>query len=352
MKNSILGILLLIALLNNIYAQKNSGTVIGIVSDRSTGNPIENANVFIVNTSLGSSTDANGYYEIQKVPVGTHEIIITILGYEVNGAVVKVKNKVVKRKNFTLIPRIYELPSIEVVAEDMELWYQNLYLFKNLFFGQNSMAQDCKLTNDYVMRFKKKGDMFTAKAEAPIIVFNYALGYRVECVLIDFSYEESLGKVKWKIKSFYRNLLPENEEQKRTWEENRKKTFENSLERFLLWLRNDSHNEDDYKMAKYTKLPIHLLRPNEIIPTVTDSIMHVGIIPDEKILYFDNFLQVTLPESKLLSYLLLNYEEVIINEYGMTIEIQPFEIYGYWSTKGLATQLPLYYYLEAEQSTE
>ena len=348
MKNSILSIVLFIALFNTIFAQKNSGTIVGVITDRSTGKPIENANVFIVNTSFGSSTDANGYYEIIKVPVGSHEIIITILGYEVNGAGVNVKNRAKKRKNFTLIPRIYELPPIEVVAENMELWYQNLNLFKNLFFGQNSMAQDCILTNDYVMRFKKHGDMFIAKAEAPLIVFNYALGYRVECVLIDFSYEESLSKVKWNIKSFYRNLPPENIEQKSTWEENRKKTFENSLERFLLWLRNDSHDDDDYKMTKYSKLPIHLLQPNEMIPTVVDSIVHIGIIPDEKILSFNNYLQISIPENNSVSYLKLNYEEVSINEYGMAIEIQPFVISGYWSTKGLATQLPLYYYLEAE----
>ena len=59
------------------------GTLKGFVLDKDNGEPCMFANVSIpVNgTTLGASTDANGYFSIPKIPVGTHSVTITYLGY-------------------------------------------------------------------------------------------------------------------------------------------------------------------------------------------------------------------------------------------------------------------------------
>ena len=348
MKKFSILVLAILAASTFLYSQHFNTRISGILKDSETGKPVENANVFIANTFFGSSSDAKGYYEIIGVPAGTHEIMITVLGYEMVARAIKVKKNKPVKKNFTLKPKLYVLPPTEVIAEDYEDWYRDLRLFKELFFGQNDFAEECKLTNDHVMRFDRYDGKFRAKAEAPLVIFNYALGLRIRCILEDFTFQGSESKVSWTVKSFYKKLEPENEEQKTKWLENRRLTFNNSVEKFLLYLRNGPYDEEAYKITYYTRLPIHLLSPNEMNPTVPDSLIRAGFIPGEKVLFFENYLQIKIPQSNLISYLKLNYDEVTINEFGMTTELQPFNIYGYWSTKGMANQLPLYYYLENE----
>lgn len=63
-----------------VYAQSQTSTITGTVSS-STGNYLEGVTAIIVNTTKGSSTNSNGYYEINNIPNGTYKLIISYLGY-------------------------------------------------------------------------------------------------------------------------------------------------------------------------------------------------------------------------------------------------------------------------------
>jgi iron complex outermembrane receptor protein len=54
----------------------------GKVVDLETGQPIPNANVVVVGTLIGSSSDNNGEFEI-KVKPGIYEVEVKVIGYEV-----------------------------------------------------------------------------------------------------------------------------------------------------------------------------------------------------------------------------------------------------------------------------
>jgi len=58
------------------------GTIIGKITDEKSGEDLIGANVFIVNTKLGASTDIDGKFQIKKVPEGTYNVRISFLGYE------------------------------------------------------------------------------------------------------------------------------------------------------------------------------------------------------------------------------------------------------------------------------
>ncbi len=64
-----------------------SGTVEGTVKDAQTGDALPGANVLIVGTSLGASTDLNGNFTVGNVPPGVYSVRTTYVGY---------KNKVVQ----------------------------------------------------------------------------------------------------------------------------------------------------------------------------------------------------------------------------------------------------------------
>lgn len=59
----------------------SSGVVTGKVTDVRTKRPLIGANVQIIGTLQGASTDPNGYFEIRSVPVGIYSIRISMMGY-------------------------------------------------------------------------------------------------------------------------------------------------------------------------------------------------------------------------------------------------------------------------------
>ena len=64
-----------------LTAFAQNGFVKGFVYDASNGDALMFANVIVENTRLGSSTDINGYFVINKVPKGKQTIKISSLGF-------------------------------------------------------------------------------------------------------------------------------------------------------------------------------------------------------------------------------------------------------------------------------
>ena len=62
-------------------AQENTITIYGKVVDKFTQQPLPGANVLVVNTNFGASTDINGKFEIQNLPSGEYLLRASILGY-------------------------------------------------------------------------------------------------------------------------------------------------------------------------------------------------------------------------------------------------------------------------------
>jgi len=67
-----------------LFAQKLTQTIKGRVLDTDTEIPLSGATVVIPGTDplLGSSADADGYYRIENVPLGRHDLRISFMGYD------------------------------------------------------------------------------------------------------------------------------------------------------------------------------------------------------------------------------------------------------------------------------
>src|SRR3954470_9741060 len=70
--------------LNNISGQSYKQTVIGKVTDTDSKSPIPGANIVILNsdTITGTTTDANGKFRLENIPVGRHSIKVSLVGYQ------------------------------------------------------------------------------------------------------------------------------------------------------------------------------------------------------------------------------------------------------------------------------
>jgi len=72
----------------SLQAQQLSQTVKGQIVDAESNSPLIGANVAVLtlNPVRGASTDLDGYFKIEDVPVGRHDLQITYLGYETASA--------------------------------------------------------------------------------------------------------------------------------------------------------------------------------------------------------------------------------------------------------------------------
>ena len=66
--------------LSVLFAQ--SITIEGIVKDKKTQKSLIGANVFIVGTSIGTSTDGDGKYKLSNVNLGSYTLKASYIGYQ------------------------------------------------------------------------------------------------------------------------------------------------------------------------------------------------------------------------------------------------------------------------------
>lgn len=59
-------------------------TIKGRVVNEATGAAIPGSSVFISNTSKGTVTNSEGKFELNDVPAGKHDLVISCIGYETN----------------------------------------------------------------------------------------------------------------------------------------------------------------------------------------------------------------------------------------------------------------------------
>jgi len=81
MKKNVILLLGILLVTTTMFAQH--GTIKGIVKDKSTGEPIYSATVYIEvgGVKVGGVTDFDGKYTIKPVDAGVHTVYISVLGY-------------------------------------------------------------------------------------------------------------------------------------------------------------------------------------------------------------------------------------------------------------------------------
>jgi len=104
-------ITIFLSLICAVYITAQELTVTGRVTDAETGESLPGVNILIVGTNQGTTTDANGNYEI-KVPSANSVLEFSFLGYNVERINVEGKKSI----NVVLIPELKKLDEIVVVG--------------------------------------------------------------------------------------------------------------------------------------------------------------------------------------------------------------------------------------------
>lgn len=110
-------LLVALALASPLVASAQSGGVVtGRVTDRTSGAPIQGAQVIIVGTQRGTRTDEAGQYRIANVPQGTQRIRALRLGFEASVSTVSVPSAGEVTADFQLQGTIARLDEVVIAA--------------------------------------------------------------------------------------------------------------------------------------------------------------------------------------------------------------------------------------------
>ena len=130
---------------------KNYHTIMGNVYDEESGKPLPFVNVFLDGTTLGSSTDQNGKYSINKIPRGSYRIIASMVGYQRDDRDVQLFDKSTITINFELTTYAYKLEEIYVTTERDYDWVNDADIFQKYFLGSSNNSRECKLANGEII---------------------------------------------------------------------------------------------------------------------------------------------------------------------------------------------------------
>ncbi len=113
-----------------VCAQGNNSIIIkGRVLDKETGAPLENVNVFLTNTTIGTSTDKSGQFIINNIPFGSYDVIFSYIGYEIEKKNFYSYKQETFNYNISLRPKPINLNQVNVTGKIPEEWKGK---FKNI----------------------------------------------------------------------------------------------------------------------------------------------------------------------------------------------------------------------------
>jgi len=352
-----------------IGAQSPLGTVSGRVLSVKTGKPLKNVSVFLANTMLGSATNENGEFTITSVPPGSYELVVSHVGYLLKKQFMRLNPGQLLSVEFKVPQKIILLPDIEVTAHRDKTWKRQLKYFTTAFLGTSRNATKCRINNPEVLNFQQdRGKyIFRARARAPLLIENKALGYRLHYLLEEFEIEH--GVVKYMGFPRFEPLEARNKKQQARWRKNRLKTYYGSQRHFLASFLSRRHGQSGFLVQAIRELPVgdDIVRAYDVAP---DSLVTGGDTVFQKKLSFSHFLQVTytrkneapeyqnwlakqsgitrndrtffVPKAQT-SWIKMNHHFAEVDTSGNVANPFAFTVYGYWGWERVADMLPFEY---------
>ena len=113
-------ILFVFIIFTSLELLAQTGTVRGFVYEETSGEPAMFSNVVLEGTKIGGVTDANGFFNLSKVPAGQYKLVVTYIGFESNEEIIEVKADKILDKKYYLSESSIQLNTVQLSAERQE----------------------------------------------------------------------------------------------------------------------------------------------------------------------------------------------------------------------------------------
>jgi hypothetical protein len=343
------GLLLLLALLASasLQAQPGPASIAGTVVDGDTGQPLEGVHVFIAASMIGAATDAAGRYHLEHVPVGAHTLYVSMLGFEPARHPFQAAAGGAYRHDFRLTPVVLEAPEVTVTAARDKKWQKRLDKFTRLFLGETPNAAHMQITNPEVLDFDATWwGKLTARASAPLVITNRALGYQVRYFLKEFTSDGAT--IKYDGEPLFEPL-------------ERLHAYRGSFRQFMLALLADELEAAGFR-AYHLPGADNPHRAQVRFPVRPEKVLSDGPGPDDRTLSFHGFIEVVYereaeseaflrwqqadrwrPADAQRSWIELTDGPTVVDPTGEVVDPYGVTVYGYFAFERVADLLPKEY---------
>lgn len=230
--------------------------ITGVVTDATTHSPIAGATVFINNTTVGTSTIANGSFRLNFSGTAKVEIVVTAMGYQT----AVMEQELTQGKDLHLQVKMISKPELidEVTVTPFEKdgWATWGRLFTETFIGTTPNAEKTALVNHEVVKFRydRGRGILEAIASEPLKIDNHGLGYRIQYQLEVFRMDFG-NKTTYVAGYPFYSEMEGSKSTLRRFKQARLACYESSLLRFIRTLYVDSLAENGYEVRRMTREP-------------------------------------------------------------------------------------------------
>ncbi|MEM6514970.1 MAG: carboxypeptidase-like regulatory domain-containing protein [Bacteroidota bacterium] len=270
-----------------------SQTIKGIVRDLNTNQPIESASIYFDQTTIGTSTDNEGKFEIVKNENVNTPLVISFLGYE------KVR---IEQYDSASYYKIYleeaenELDQVVISVDEGMSRERKLAEFKREFLGATKNGESCEILNedDLILRFNKKTKTLIADAYQSLRIKNEKLGYSITYDIgefqIDYAYVNiesetyNVRNVYYEGTSFYESIL---DVDKKT-NKKRDEVYKGSILHFMRALKDEKLGDRGYQVFSRG----FIVQPDKYIqvrPSIDSSLVDVRLRLPLSVLYDNEY---------------------------------------------------------------
>lgn len=97
-----------------------TGEVRGYLFDSESGQPIMFGTVTLIEINKGTTSDAEGFFNLSKVPVGSHTLYCSYLGYDSTVVNIKVENNGIVNQTIYMNEKAIKLDVVEITGDKIE----------------------------------------------------------------------------------------------------------------------------------------------------------------------------------------------------------------------------------------
>lgn len=345
-----------------IYGQ----TIEGIVYDKDRKEPIQDAFIFVDDSSLGTITDKIGHFNLELKKHNNVTLVISHLNYE--NETYLIGKDILSCDTIFLTSTGHQLSEVNITYKvNKKLRRKRLKRFQNAFLGEESDRKGIKILNPEVILFTEESSTLLAKANEPILIQNDHLGYTIKYFLSEFELQRN-NDVMYKGRSSFQEIEKTKKELAKI-KRNRKKAFAQTYHSFFYDLIHNELDKEQFSIGSAQKNYHGQFVKHEPVPI--DSILIEQSDDGNYVIEIDHHLTVEYldkgpkketQKSKLshtfssglqkahvevnddyISYLGSSSDKIILDKNGRILNSTEIEEYGFWATKRVAYMLPLDY---------
>jgi hypothetical protein len=225
----------------------------GLVTDGA-DQPIPGASIFLSNTSIGTSSNVQGRFELY-IPAGKFDLIVSSIGYETFSKTITAS----ELEDFITVNlkiKTQELENVVVEPYEKDGWERWGDFFIKNFIGSSEYASQCRIKNNKIIKFRnsKINNELTAYAFEPLIIENKASGYIIRYQLEAFSYNFKTHILLYEGYPFFEPMEGKSAKENK-WEKKRSEIYYGSMMHFMRSVYRNKIMEEGFEIYALQKIP-------------------------------------------------------------------------------------------------